>query len=294
MLSILIPIYNFDVRDFVRDLSEQASHISSEVEIICLDDGSDAVFKSMHTDLKALPHVRYMEAERNLGRSGVRNRLLEEAKFELLLFLDCDGRVVRSDYLQCYLGHGDADVIYGGRTYAAEPPIEPDRYFHWYCGKHKEEVSVKDRNKAPYKAFMTNNFLVQRKVYEQVRMDEALNGYGHEDTLFAAELKRAGFQVRHIDNPIEHIGVEEADVFLDKSHNAIRNLAQLIQRDKVGAGIPLVRYYLLLRRLRMDGLFGLLVTTLERSILKQLKGKRPSLQLFDLWKLGLLCKTLQQ
>lgn len=290
MLSILIPIFNFDVREFVKDLSEQAGRISPEVEIICLDDGSEDHFKKLHTTLTNLPHVRYLEVERNLGRSGIRNRLLEVSKFELLLFLDCDGRVVRSDYLERYLEHADAHVVYGGRTYADKAPVELERYFHWFCGKHKEEVAVADRERAPYKAFMTNNFMVQRKVYEQVRMDEALSGYGHEDTLFAAELKRASFEVRHIDNPIEHIGVEDADVFLEKSRNAIRNLAQLIQRGKVGGGIPLVRYYLLLERWKLTFLFSKLILSRESWIMRNLKGEHPRLLLFDLWKLALLCR----
>ena len=51
----------------------------------------------------------------------------------------------------------------------------------------------------------------------------AVKGYGHEDTLFAMELKRHGFAVTHIDNPLEHIGIEPVEEFLRKSANGVTN-----------------------------------------------------------------------
>lgn len=291
MLSVLIPIYNFDVRAFVASLSKQSSQLSVPCEILCLDDASDASFREMHAGLNELPHVHYIESVENLGRSAVRNRLEEEARYENLLFLDCDGRVVRDDYLKAYIELGEYDVVYGGRVYPTVEPTDPELRFHWLVGKAKEEVGVEQRLKAPYKSFMTNNFLVRREVFRKVKMDESVKGYGHEDTLFAMDLKRQGFTVQHIDNPLEHIGIEKFDVFIEKSANGVRNLAKLMQAGKVDDSIKLVRYY---QKMNGLGLIWLITRWVKRNrvkIMKNLKGANPRLMWFDLWKVTMLSEA---
>ncbi|MEJ7665840.1 MAG: hypothetical protein WKG07_43150 [Hymenobacter sp.] len=84
-------------------------------------------------------------------------------------------------------------------------------------------------------------------------LDERLSGYGHEDTRFGLELARAGVVVRHLDNPVLHDGLEPAAGFLDKSHQAVRNLAQVLRTDGLGADTRLARTA---GRLRRAGLAG--------------------------------------
>ena len=142
MLSVLIPIYNFDIRPFVADLAEQAAALEVDCEIICFDDASDASFKELHKHLADNALVRYIESDENLGRSKVRNAMEREARYDNLLFLDCDGRVVRDDYLAQYAQIHAYDVVYGGRVYPKDAPTDNALLFHWYCGKQKEEVDV--------------------------------------------------------------------------------------------------------------------------------------------------------
>lgn len=294
MLSILIPIYNYDVRAFVRSLSEQAAELNEAVEIICLDDASEASFRSLNQEISALAYVRCIQSEENLGRSKVRNELAELAQYDHLLFLDCDGRCVSDQYLVNYIRClEDYDVIYGGRVYSDEAPDDHALYFHWYYGSTREAVLCEDRKLNPYKAFMTNNFIIRRSVYEAVKMDESLSGYGHEDTLFAIELKSGGFRIAHIDNPIEHTGVEDATVFLEKSANGVRNLAQLIQQGKVGDSIRLVRFYHRTKGWGIAGLVSHWTNRFEHRIFRSLKGPAPNLLWFDLWKLGKLHEALR-
>ena len=288
MLSVLIPIYNFDVRAFVADLAEQAAALEVDCEIICFDDASDASFKELHKHLADNALVRYIESEENLGRSKVRNAMEREARYDNLLFLDCDGKVVRDDYLAQYAQIHAYDVVYGGRVYPKDAPTDNALLFHWYCGKQKEEVDVAQRRQLPYKSFMTNNFMVRREVYQQIKMDESVKGYGHEDTLFAMELKRHGFAVTHIDNPLEHIGIEPVDEFLRKSANGVTNLARLIERGQVDDSIKLVRTYHRLKSMGMLGLVSRLIMMNEARIMRNLKGPKPNLLWFDLWKLARL------
>ena len=293
MLSILIPVFNYDVRAFVKCLSDQSVALEVSVEIICLDDASAATFQALNAEVASLPNVEYSVSEVNLGRSAIRNAMVEKAQFEHLLFLDCDGRCAYDDYLSRYqLAWSEYDVIYGGRIYNDEAPDDHDLYFHWFCGHNREALLPLARQENPFKSFMTNNFLVRRAVYDKVKMDEGVVGYGHEDSLFAQELKRAGFSIDHIDNPIEHEGIEPFEVFLAKSENGVRNLAQLIKSKKVDDSIRLVRYYHKLKRLGALPIIAWAVNQMEGKIIQNLRGPAPNLLWFDLWKLARLHRHL--
>ena len=284
---MLVPIYNFDVRDFVKSLSEQSTKLDAHVEILCLDDASDALYRQVNSEISSLPNVTYQESEHNLGRSIVRNRLVEEAQYDNLIFLDCDGKCLNDQYLEIYLDLvPNYEVIFGGRVYNDEAPDDHDFYFHWYCGSNREAILLEHRVPQPYKTFMTNNFMIRKSVYNQVKMDETLSGYGHEDTLFAIQLRKAGFTINHIDNAIEHIGLEPWAIFLEKSRNGVRNLAQLITQKKVDSSIRLVRYHALVKRFGLSPLVSVIVKWFEPQIFKNLRGPAPNLVWFDLWKLA--------
>ena len=75
MLSILLPVYNFDVRKLVKQLHEQGNMLEIPFEIICTDDGSEEEFKNLNSELEKLYSVSYQELKNNLGRSKIRNYL---------------------------------------------------------------------------------------------------------------------------------------------------------------------------------------------------------------------------
>jgi glycosyltransferase involved in cell wall biosynthesis len=294
MLSVLIPIYNFDIRAFAKQLSDQAQSLEVEVEIICLDDKSDAHFNALHAELSAYPSVKYIASEVNLGRSAIRNNLASLARFENLLYLDCDGACVSEHYLKNYLNYlPNYDVIYGGRVYQEDRPEDINYHFHWYCGTAREEIPVEIRKEQPYKSFMTNNFLIRKEIYNKVMMDETIVGYGHEDTFFAIELKSIGFRIDHIDNPIKHIGIESTDVFLQKSENGVKNLAHLMRQNKVGDSIKLVKYHRISTRFGLMPLVKLFINFRMKAIEQHFKSAAPNLLWFDLWKLVKLDKFLK-
>jgi glycosyltransferase involved in cell wall biosynthesis len=289
MLSILIPIYNYDVRAFVKELSNQAEELEFDVEIICMDDASSMDFRTLNAEIVNHKNVRCVQSEENLGRSAVRNALVDLSRYENLLLLDCDGKCTSEKYLKNYAAEWDKyDVIYGGRVYDEEAPDDHDLYFHWYVGTLKEAIVVPLRRQNPFKSFMTNNFLIRKAVYQQIKMDETLEGYGHEDTLFAQEIKRAGMVISHINNPVEHAGIESKEIFLRKSANGVKNLAQLIKAGQVDDSIRLVRYYHKMERWRLIGLIAWLVSQFDKNIQNSLEGPAPNLLWFDLWKLGVL------
>ena len=59
MLSILIPVYNFAVKNLVNDLSLQAQNLKIPFEILCIDDASKAKYVKLNDGLEKIKGVNY-------------------------------------------------------------------------------------------------------------------------------------------------------------------------------------------------------------------------------------------
>lgn len=294
MLSILIPVYNFDVRQLVRDLLEQVQAETDAFELLAYDDGSLDLFKQKNREIGNWQGVVYKELPENLGRARIRNRLAAEANFDYLLFMDCDSSVIREDYISLYLKHLEPEtLLYGGRSYSTNPPAEPALFFHWWYGTKREVMPAKKRQQAPYHAFMTNNFLVPKVIFESIGFDEKLLTYGHEDTLFGLELKKRKVPMQHLDNPLEHIGLEPVEAFLAKSKNAISNLYRLsIQHPDLDT--RLLSTYRRLDAWHLRYPVRKILHLLKNKLFQNLKSGSPQLRYFDLYKLWLLLEEAHQ
>ena len=75
MLSINIPVYNIEVSDLARELSDQANALAIDFEIRIYDDGSVDSVKHINNGIRSLSNVLYIEMEKNIGRAAVRNRM---------------------------------------------------------------------------------------------------------------------------------------------------------------------------------------------------------------------------
>lgn len=286
MLSILIPIYNFNVVELVEDLHRQSERCKIEFEIICFDDGSREEYLLTNRTMKELPHVVYKEIRKNIGRSKIRNRLAEASRYDNLLFLDCDSRLPSKDFIKKYIIHiENYNVVYGGRIYESSPPLEQSKYFRWYYGIKRESVSTKKRKLLPYKSFMTNNFLIRKKAFLSIRLNEKITGYGHEDTMFGIRLKENDVHIEHINNPVMHIGLEDFDEFMDKTHQGLRNLLFISKVVDITESVRIYRHLKRLKSLQLTGAVVYLHNLISRRIVKNLKSNRPLLLFFDLYKI---------
>ena len=294
MLSVLIPVYNFDVQELVKTLYVQLRESGIPFEILCYDDcSSDTIPKIRNQSISSIESVKYKELPANLGRSKIRNLLGSDANYPYLLFMDCDSKILSPGYIRNYLNVCKENlVVFGGRTYHLEPPPN-DTYFRWYYGIHKEQKTALERQQNPYHSFMSNNFVIPKALFLSIKFEENINEYGHEDTLFGYELFQKHILIKHIDNPLEHIGLEPAGIFLQKSRQAINCLHFLINnkyKDDTAfyQSVTLLRYYILARKLRLGGLLRLSYNIFRSQIEKNLLSVKPSLVLFDFYKLGYL------
>ncbi|MCP4442323.1 MAG: glycosyltransferase family 2 protein [Aureispira sp.] len=289
MLSILIPVYNFDVQPLVQKLHQQASLLSIAFEIVCVDDGSQLHFKQENRKLEALTNIRYIEAEENMGRSKIRNYLSQVASYEYLLYMDCDSMPVDDQYIQNYVENlAPNQLLYGGRVYAPQAPQVQNLYFHWYYGGQREVTASEERQELPYKSFMTNNFLIPKTIFQQIYFDEQLTQYGHEDTLFGIELRKRKIKILHLDNPLEHIGLESVEIFIGKTEKAIQNLHTLSLQYDLGKDIRLLKAYEKVKAWKIHYFFWLGYKLFRKILIRNFKAKHPRLRWFDLYKLGYL------
>ena len=287
-LSILIPVYNYDVRDLVHKLHDQLIELDTQVEILCYDDAStDESYKVTNREINKLSVVIYKELPANIGRAAIRNKLANEANYNKLLFIDCDCEPISDNYLKNYLGYSAKyQALSGGTIYPATND-NPKQSLRWKYGIAREEKFAERRNDTPYDSITLNNFYIDKSTFLKIGLDESIEGYGHEDTKFGYALNDNNIPLLHIRNPVLHYGLETNEVFLQKTETAIKNFYKLSLQG-YGKSTKLYESYLLLKSLRMDGLFISVFSALQKSIIKNLCSSDPSLQLFDLYKLKLL------
>jgi len=292
MLSICIPTYNFLVYTLVRNLSQQAVKEHVGIEIIVIDDGSSDEFKKANQTIHNLPLVKYIELSNNVGRSKIRNLFLQYAQFGHMLFIDCDAKVIRENFIHHYIENiGKAEIIVGGVAYDIEKPKKAIR-LRWKYGHKRECTPLGNRLSKPYDSFKTFNFLTSRHLIENIGFDQSISKYGHEDTLFGIALRASNVSILHIDNPLVHIGLEPNYIFLDKTKKAIDGLWELYTSCKFNkhSNIRLLNTYISLNKIIAKCLafsFPVFSALLQITIW----SGAPSLLIFDLYKLSYLCKV---
>lgn len=295
MLSILIPEYNYDCTDLVRDLSALCAVEAIPYEILILDDCSDR-FLEVNRELNKIPCVRFIESKEHLHSARIRNRLSALAVFDYLLFLDCDLKVVDKFFIRRYLQSlNEAEVLIGAVIYQEEiPPVE--FRLRWKYGRKRECKPASVRNKNPWRSFASANFCIKKKVFKQLLFDEQFTDYGHEDTLFGLRLKEMNVTVKHLDNPLFHKGLDENERFLEKSLTAVSKYCthpQFQNPERSGA-VLIFRVFNVLKKRRLTWIPECFYFALEPLIRKNLTGANPNLILFDLYRLGYLCKLVRK
>lgn len=293
-----IPIYNVDVGQLTGELDRQLSAGGFPSEILLMDDASDPAFRERNRRL-ASDSVRYVQLTENIGRSRIRNRLAAEACYPYLIFMDCDSEVPSEHYIRNYLNICRPGIVcYGGRIYEPQRPERPYR-LRWKYGVERESLPAGLRKRNANYGFSTNNFLIHRPIFDRLRFNEELEGYGHEDTFFGLELMAQGIPVEHIDNPLVHKGLERAEEFLLKTENGLRNLLRIdrIIKEKYPSCIDHSRlmrtYHRIERSAGASQTVSVIFNSLRPFMKRNLLSRRPSLLLFDLYKLGFLCNLRQ-
>ncbi len=290
MLSICIPLYNYNVTTLVSKLVTQINNLKITAEILILDDGSAIEFKKLNRQINNIDQVNYIELATNLGSAGIRNRLAKQSKYNYILFIDSDSDIPQ-DYIEKYIPfiNSDKEIVCGGRVHPVNLP-SPDHSLRWKVGKKKEDFSAEFRRKIPNKSFMSNNFLTTKQMFSEVSFDETIERSGHEDTIFGIELEKKGIAITHIDNPVVHIGLETNLDFVKKTEQRLETLQYLTSLYKRGdlmyKRITILKYYQILNTLKLNKVYAIFYKMFNKIMKKHLCTLNPSMLVYDLYKLG--------
>jgi glycosyltransferase involved in cell wall biosynthesis len=292
MLSILIPTYNYDTYSLVSELHRQCLESKIDFEILCQDDASNSKLNEKNEIINSLENCSFFVNSNNLGRGKNINSLAEKAKHDYLLILDCDTFPTQNNFIKNYISttnNIENLVVFGGIHYKKEKP-ENEKLLRWIYGNARESLSVAKRNTNPNENALTSNILIQKNVFLSNKFDKSITKYGYEDLVFLTDLKKKGILVKHIDNPTYHLGLETSQQFLEKTKTALENLKIISKSSSFNVSdSKLLEFCVLLKRLYLSTFISFIFKKNERIIERNLLSKKPSLLLFDLYKLGYYC-----
>lgn len=290
MISVLIPIYNYNVSNLVSQIYNQLLKTNITFEIICIDDASNN--NIYEYDFLKSPFIKFERLETNIGRSKIRNLLASKAKYEWLLFLDSDVIPESENFINNYikiLKVNSEKVFCGGIKYQKTVPPSI-KLLRWVYGKKREEITSDKRLKKEYQYFFTANILVRKATFEIVQFNEFIVKYGYEDVLFAHDLFLKSKRIIHINNPVIHLGIEENDIFLFKTKQAIENLSFLYNKKLISNEfISLLKVYKKIKCFKLNHLLGIVFKYFSKYFENNLKSLKPSMAIFDLYKLSYFC-----
>lgn len=188
--SIIIPTYNRRpiLEKCLGALEQQKLRDHSQIsgyEVIVIDDGStDGTLEWLAENREDFPHVRWLE-QAHQGPATARNRGIETAQGEIIIFIDSD-LVVTENFIQAH-----RDGLREG-----EERIGSDRLFTY--GHVINTCNFENPTAEPYKItdfsaayFATGNVAIARKWLQQAGgFDPSFSLYGWEDLELGVRLKK--------------------------------------------------------------------------------------------------------
>ncbi len=290
MLSILIPVYNYNISDLVKNIHQQAIEANIIFEIICFDDHSTKHVSTNRNCIESTKHAKLITSEKNLGRVGARQRLSESASYPWLLFLDADvlpkSNIFVNDYIDAISsGH---DVYFGGFAYTKSIP-EKQVILRWKYGKKFEEVDAVIRNRKPYQIIISANFLINKTTFSKIHSQITKKSYGL-DNIFASLLKQNNVRVLHLNNPVYHLGLEKNEIFLSKAEAASNTLLWGFKNGKITKhDNKLLSIFEAFKKLKINYIMMFLHKIFGHTIKKQLSGPNPNIYLLQVYKVLYIC-----
>ena len=299
MISVLIPIFNYNTTTLVASIHQQLELLPINYEIICISDDSTD-FLSENESIKSYSNTQLVSLKNNIGRSKIRNLLVKKSNYNWLLFLDADVYPENKLFIKTYLDLIDKynTLVYcGGLIYNQEKP-KREKVLRWVYGRKREEISVTRRKERPYQFVTGANILLHKSVFNSIKFNDKIVNYGYEDVLFIEDLKLNSIDINHINNPVFHLGMENNIVFLNKTKEGLENLYFLNSKNILkGDNLKLLRTFRMLKRLRLTWFVVLFFHTFKKLLEYNLLSGKPSLLLFDIYKIGFFCtvyKTKRQ
>ncbi len=290
MLSILIPVYNYDISSLVHEIHKQATKANITFEIICFNDGSIKYNDENNSSIDSLLHTKIINSEKNVGRVNARQILSNKALYDWLLFLDADVLPKSNHFIAHYLNNINSsyDVFYGGFAYINTKPNNSS-ILRWKYGKKFEEVDAAKRNLNPHQLIISANFFIKKTIFNKINSKIERKSYGL-DNYFAALLKQNNINVLHLNNEVYHYGLETSNIYLNKTKECIVTLLWLFNNDKMlSHNNKLLFTFVLLKKIKLNYLMMFFYKAFNSKMKVNLTGFTPNIYLLQLYKLSYIC-----
>lgn len=240
MLSICITTRNTSLRGLIERLSEQASELDIQAEILVAESGSTQKTSNENESVCNKNHIKYFKHNQHLSHGQMKNMLAKHAAGSYLLFLNGKNHVTHRNYLGMFTEIMQPGVIVEGGTTASG--IKPDKSYqlHWMAMHNLLTFDADQRNQHPYYHLTTNNMLIPRGIFLQFPISED-DDYT-EVLPYTFELKNNAIPVIHIDNPVSTFDYLPALKFLVVTRKQMQQTAIWLKKlsgpEKKHIGIP--------------------------------------------------------
>lgn len=286
MLSILIPVYNYDATTLVKEIHRQAIANNITFEIRLYDDGSTIEVEKNKT-ITDWEYCIYKAIPKNIGRSAIRNLLASEATYNHLLFIDSGTFPKSADFIKNYIDNLNHKVCTGGMVCLPQKPKKP-YVLRWLYTKKREMAFDTQINK---NVVCSSNFLIQKDVFSSIKFDESLKKYGCEDVIFFDAIDKKGITIHQIDNSVIHDATDDARTFIRKTEDALENLSFLIKEGKISESrYKVTSMYASLNKFKLDKFVGLLFSGVKSLLMLNFRSSYPSIIAYDFYRLGYYCR----
>lgn len=198
--SILIPTYNrCEKLRVVLDALQQQEGLEDVEVVVGIDGSTDGTAALLEELVKSFPvPLRFFRIP-NSGRAVIRNRLIDEAHGDLLIFIQ-DDIVVRKGWLRSHLdAHQRFEgAVIGHVTWYPKQEVTP--YMHWleHGGHMLDFSSLSDGQETDFWHFYMGNLSVSRSLLGALRFDESFAGYGWEDIVLGLAFVKQGGKVYYM------------------------------------------------------------------------------------------------